>query len=909
MNAMPGFARSVSLLKRLGPASLINRVFLLVTLGSLLFVGGSLFIFLKFEFEQRIDEVETAAVMVVELVAQAVQDSVVIGDYETLVKTLDKAVQASVFKSASFIEVGSGRVSATSRVRPRLEAPAWLQAQVSERLYEVNRTVSVGGRDYGVIRLKFDTATVAGNIWMLTLASIGISLASLLCWLLLIRFPLRRWLGGLERLRGLVEDLGTGLVSVETLDPANEPLEIRRVVEMFNQTAGLVREREASRRALNDQKFALDQHAIVSITDVRGRIVYANDLFCAVSGYRAEEVIGNTHKIIDPGNLPDDFFRRLVQKIAGGSVWNGEVSFRRRDGKLRWVNATVVPFLGDDGKPAQYIAICTDISAMKEAEEAMLRAKESAEQANRVKSNFLANMSHEIRTPMNGIIGMTQLALGTELTREQASFLRMVKISADALLQIINDILDFSKLEAGRMDVEQIAFPLEQTLTELVRIHAVQANEKRLELLLNIAPDVPETIISDPGRLRQVLMNLLSNAIKFTEQGEVELTVTRRHHPDAGHAQLRFSVRDTGIGIPVDKFDAVFDAFSQVDSSTTRRYGGTGLGLSISSQLAGLLGGALHLESVMGKGSLFHLDLEVPVAMPARLPSLKPAGFPADTRVLVVDDNAANRGILCGMLASLHLQAMAVASGAEALVELDSISATGGLPALMLLDAQMPGMDGFEAARRIIAAHGARAPKIIMLSAEGRRGDGARCRELGISAYLTKPISRTEMLEAIVAVSKGAADEDNPQLVTRHSIREAKNPLRLLVAEDNEINQVLMTRLLEKEGHAVTIAPDGMEALRHWREQAYDAILMDVDMPRMNGYEAAQTIRAEEECSGAHIPILAITAHAIQGTQELCLAHGMDGYLSKPIHADKLLSALTTLMPRRDLAGRHEAAQ
>ncbi len=869
-------------LERLLPASLVNRVFMLYSLSLLLFVGGGLLVFLRFQFYEEVESTQVASVMVIEVVAQAVQDSVVIGDYDTVHKTLDKAVQASLFKSARFIDMQAGKVVARSRTRPPRMAPQWVENYVAGYLYDVNRTVSVGGRDYGVIRLQFDTAIVAGSFWSLAEVALTISVVSLIGGLLLIRLLLLQWLGGLERLRDLVEDLGTGAVKPETLDAHDAPLEIRRVVEIFNQTAVLIRDREATRRALDDQKFALDQHAIVSMTDVDGNITYANDLFCQISGYTRDELIGKTHRIIGSQRMPRAFFDTLWATITSGQVWNGEICNRNRDGGLYWVNATIVPLLDDEGRPKQFIAIRTDITAMKAAEVAILRAKETAEQANRIKSDFLANMSHEIRTPMNGIIGMTELALDTELTDEQARLPAHGPVRPPAsLLQIINDILDFSKIEAGRLDVEQIEFSLEGMLHELVRSQAIEAHEKALELLLRIEPAVPERIIADPGRLRQIAAEPGRQRDQVhAPRGDRDLGL--QDQPSRRRAGgIRISVRDTGIGIPQAKFADIFDAFSQVDTSTTRQYGGTGLGLSISSQLARLMGGMLTLESAVGAGSTFHLTLQVPTVR------VRAATGPANRklagmRVLVADDNATNRSILTGVLRNLDMQPAAAPGAEPALAELHRARLAGEPYELALLDVQMPGVDGFELARQIRAQPPLAGVKIMMLTSEGRRGDAARCRELGLESYLVKPVSRWELLQAVSAAFGEQASDDMP-LITRHTIQQAKRQLRLLVAEDNEVNQILALRLLQKHGHIVTLAGTGLEAVQQWRSQPFDAILMDIDMPDMDGYEASMLVRREEGGSGKRIPIIALTAHAMRGAREKCIAHGMDSYLAKPI--------------------------
>ena len=888
----PSLATKLS--DRFLPSSLVSRVFMLYCMSLLLFIGGGLGIFLKFKYQDDIENTQVASVMMIEIVAQAVQDSAVIGDYDTLRKTLDKAVQGSLFRSASFIDLDGGKVQAISRTRQNRSAPDWLDRQIAARLYDVNRTVSVGGRDYGILRLHFDTAVVAADFWALAKGALSIGILSLLAGLVSIRVLLSRWLGGLDRLRGLMQALGSGAMDARTLNAENEPVEIRRVVEMFNETALLVREREASRRALDDQKFALDQHAIVSITDLDGAITYANALFCKISGYSVEELLGHNHRMIGSGKMPLGFFEDMWATICDGRVWNGEICDRNRNGALYWVNATVVPLLDETGKPKQYIAIRTDITGQKEAERSLLRAKEAAEEANRTKSDFLANMSHEIRTPMNGIIGMTQLALDTELTLEQAEYLGMVSNSADALLQIINDILDFSKLEAGRLDIEEIEFSLPRMLHDVIKTHAVQAHQKQLELLLRIASDVPERVMADPGRLRQVIVNLIGNAVKFTHAGEIEVAVTRVDSQDDGHATLHMSVRDTGIGIPVDKFNVIFDAFSQADTSTTRKYGGTGLGLSISAQLVALMGARLELESAVGHGSTFHFTFRVRCAMTGAEALSGIGAAAAGMPVLVADDNATNRSVLLGMLRNLNMAPVAVASGAEALAELERATTAGQPYALALLDVQMPGLNGFDLAERIRTHPSLVSATVMMLTSEGRRGDAARCVELGVAGYLMKPISQLELLAAIrdaVAGPQGL----HPALITRHSLREAQRKLRLLVVEDNPVNQTLALRLLEKQGHQVTIACNGAEALQCWREGDFDAILMDVDMPVMNGYEATQGIRALERFNGGHIPIIAMTAHALAGTRETCLAHGMDSYLTKPVDTSVLWRALDAL--------------
>jgi len=657
--------------------------------------------------------------------------------------------------------------------------------------------------------------------------------------------------------------------------------------------------------------------------DAQGRYTYASGQVARILGYEPEEIIGKTPLDFMPpeeAQRVGEIFSRIVADKA--PICFLENLNLHRDGHPVVLETNGVPVFSGSGEFQGYVGMDRDITARKQAEAALRQARDDAERvnaeleqtnvllqksiqdanqmaveaeaANAAKSAFLANMSHEIRTPMNVILGMTDLALQTKLNEEQKEFLREVQQAADTLLALINDILDLSKIEAGKLQIESVALELRDTVMDAAKIMAVKAHQKNLELTCQIAPEVPEYLLGDPLRLRQVLINLLGNAIKFTERGEIAIhgeVITQTEQ----QVFLHFTVRDTGIGIPQHKQREIFEAFTQADGSTTRKYGGTGLGLTISSQLVRMMGGQLWVESTPNQGSTFHFtgrfNLQDIAAVQIVAPPEDLLGLP----VLVVDDHPSNRKIMEKMLLHWRMRPVCADGAAEAFEEIAKAKSKGRSFALILMDANMPEMDGLDLAKKINQFH---LPdcKIILLTSSGQFEDPSYYRSLGIAACLAKPIRESDLLRTVITLMNGPRPEKIMPPVKTVPGAGPGRQLRILLAEDNRPTQKLMLHILEKRGHLVTLANHGLEAVEHYKSGPFDLILMDAQMPEMDGLQATAAIREIERGRGGHTPIIALTAHAMQGDKEHCLASGMDAYISKPVNPGELFAAIAGLL-------------
>ena len=637
-------------------------------------------------------------------------------------------------------------------------------------------------------------------------------------------------------------------------------------------------------------KFALDEHSLVSIADIDGNILYVNDKFVEISGYQESELIGKKHSVLNSNNQPKSYWQNMHQTVLAGKVWHDEVRNRAKNGDYYWVDTTIVPNFDSNKEVKGFTSIRTDITQKKQNIEHLAIAKEQAEAATEAKTQFLATMSHEIRTPMNGVIGMTNLLLDTSLNKEQYNFAKTVKHSAESLLTIINDILDFSKVEAGMLELEPIEFDLELLLHDVGSSIAFQAHNKGLELICPANIMLSQSFIADPGRIRQILNNLVGNAIKFTDEGEV-LVYCKVQEQTVQHTKILFEITDTGIGLTDEQQSKLFERFSQADSSTTRKYGGTGLGLSISKQLVEMMDGEIGINSVEGKGSTFWFTLNI--ANSNTVSPKKVFDNLQEQKILVVDDNLTNRVLLGQLLTKWQVEHTLVDSGKKALEKLTEESSKGTPYHIAILDMQMPQMDGFQLGTKIKNDNLLfKDTRLVMLTSQGQRGDANKLKAASFDGYLNKPIDQTILYNTLMTVA-GVNSSEKP-LVTAHSSRELPQFIaRVLVVEDNAINQKVAQGVLKKFGVQVDLAANGEEALTSLENLPFDLVLMDCQMPVMDGYEATQQIRhPQSKVRNRDIPIIAMTANSMEGDREKCLAVGMNDFISKPINPNKVQEAL-----------------
>jgi PAS domain S-box-containing protein len=735
------------------------------------------------------------------------------------------------------------------------------------------------------------------------------------------RYSVRVPLFGNDELGRLSRDFNHMLDEIEKRDTAlreaRGSLEAR-VAERTRELDAEIAFRRRTEQTLRERTAFLDtliesSPIAIVVADPQGRTELTNPAFRKLFGFEPRECLRNElDKLIAPDGQHSETKQVSSEVLSGRSI-HQTARRRRKDGTLIDVEIFGVPLMVD-GVLRGLLGLYNDITDSVNAQRALEQAKEAAESASRAKSEFLANMSHEIRTPMNGILGMTELALDTQLTAEQREYLQMAKSSAESLLNIINDILDFSKVEAGRLELENVTFSLAECIEDALTPLVIQAQQKEIELAWEVEPSVPELVKGDATRLRQVLVNLAGNGVKFTKQGHVAIHVTVLEQSES-NAELQFTISDTGIGIPEDKHETIFEAFSQADMSTTRTYGGTGLGLSISARLVALMGGRIWLESEVGRGSKFHFTVRlqkpesgVQSSPPAHLP-----GHLAGKCALVVDDNQVNRRLLELLLKRWEMTPTLAANGIEGLKRFRESQERGQTFPVVLVDMQMPGMDGVRFARELRKISSPEPPLILLLSSTLPSEAGACCDQLGIIRTIVKPIRRAALREAL----EGVLGEVACELSAETTVTDQDNmpELRVLLAEDNAVNQCLAFRLLEKMGHQVWLAHNGREAVDLVSVEQFDLLLMDIQMPVMGGIEAAQRIRTAEQGTGRHLPIVAMTAHALKGDREACLEAGMDGYVAKPIRAAELaeeirrvISGKEKTMPKCDLPAPDAAA-
>ncbi|MBI4772990.1 MAG: response regulator [Deltaproteobacteria bacterium] len=709
-------------------------------------------------------------------------------------------------------------------------------------------------------------------------------------------------------------------------DDSSRPVAFQGIVRDNTKQKKVERALEESEKRFTELAENIQDVFFLATFERPRRILYLSPSFEQVWGLKREEAYKDHRKWLEAVHEEDrqKVYLTLEAFLQGRAEYNMEFRIVRPDGSIRWVWARGVRIQGEEGKTDRVAAIARDITERKKMEQALQEAKLAAETANRdllqlngqleqaiadanrmalaaeianvAKTQFLANMSHEIRTPLNGVVGMTTLLLDTKLTPEQHDYAELIRTSSDALLGLINDILDFSKIEAGKLELDSVDFDIRVTVENLVDTLAVKASEKGLEFVCWVAPELPSLLRGDPGRLRQILVNLAGNAIKLTEKGEVFIRVGIEEETDT-HVRVRFSVFDTGIGIPEDRVSSLFQPFTQVDASTTRKYGGTGLGLAISRQLVEAMNGRIRLESAEGKGSMFWFTVNLEKQPEGREAEIVIPEDIRGQRILVVDDNATNRKVFTGYLGSWGCVYEEAVDGKQAIEKLTEAASQKRPFGVAILDMHMPEMDGETLGKIIKGDPNLASTILVLLTSVGQRGDAARLREIGFGAYLTKPVKRSQLYDAIataVGARSAGVTAPAPSLITRHTLAEnQKGRFRILVAEDNIVNQKVALGMLGKLGYRADVVSNGAEAVEALERKSYDLVLMDVQMPEMDGFEATQTIRdPQSRVRNPRIPIIAMTAHAMEGDRERCLAAGMDDYVSKPIQPKELADAI-----------------
>jgi two-component system sensor histidine kinase/response regulator len=790
-------------------------------------------------------------------------------------------------------------------------------AKKTRLLTDLNHLVVVRARD--VAQSLSGAARQAQAQWLKALI---ISVAAMLVLLGFLTVVIGKVVAPIRSLSSFAARVAQGDFEHKLKAPSSARDEVDDLVISFNEmTEGLIKT-TVSKGFVENIIRSMNDTLIIVAKD--GTIRKVNQATLRLLGYDDDELIGSPFDLVLGAASGDGSITEML--IQDGFVSDTEKIYCAKHG-------TKIPMLfsssvmrDEEGKFEGLVCVAQDITRRKRAEIELHRAKEAAEKANlklretnkqleeanvfardmatkaksasKAKSEFLAMMSHEIRTPLNGILGFSQLLVEDPgLRNEHRDFANTIYSSGTALLGIINDILDFSKIEAGKMEIESIDFDLMSVVEGIGDVLGQKASEKGLELTCFVDPEVPTRLRGDPGRLRQMLLNLAGNAVKFTEHGDVMIRA-RLASETSNTAAICFEIKDTGIGIPEDQKEAIFDRFTQVDGSTTRKYGGTGLGLAIVKRFVHMMGGEIGVDSEVDKGSTFHFTIEFPIQ---RVPTCKlpePGHVEvADLPVLIADDNATSRSLLRALAIDWGMIPTVKSSGEAALEAMEEARESGHPFTLAIIDARMPEMDGFGLVERIKKRADLPQPTIIMLTSAGRVGDGARCRELGISGYLVKPVKKSDLWEAIMLVlGRPLADGKPADLITQHSLRETRRGLKILVAEDSPVNVKLVVRLLEKRGHTAVTVGNGKEALEAYEKDKFDVILMDIQMPGMDGFEATAAIREKEKTTGTHVPIVAMTAHAMKGDRDRCLEAGMDKYVSKPIRAGEMFETIESVV-------------